>query len=166
MTEMPLVLLVSSRTDWSSGLKSMLERSGWAVCRADNTAEAALLIHSYSPPHLVFTDMQLPDGPWTGILSLAETSPLPVNVIVVSKVTDIDVYVRALELGAFDFVVPPLEERDIDHVIRNAVASVEFRRKAARAKLDREANGRSAVGESEDDFVLRNEGFHIASLSS
>ena len=135
MSEMPLALLVSGWANWKSGLKSMLEHRGIAVFDAPSCAEAALLLHGYTPPHIVFTDMQLEDGSWTGILSLAETSSMPVNVIVVSRNADIDTYVQALERGAFDFIVPPLETSEIDHVIRNAMASVCHRREMERAKF-------------------------------
>ena len=128
MSEMPLALLVTGGATWKSGLKSMLEHRGLAVFDASNCAEATLLLQSLTPPHIVFTDMQLADGSWAGILSLAEISALPVNVIVVSRNADIDSYVQVLERGAFDFIVSPLETSEIDHVVRCALGNALVRR--------------------------------------
>jgi DNA-binding NtrC family response regulator len=157
MSEMPLALLVTDRATWKSGLKSMLEHRGFAVYAASNCAEAALLLHSYTPPHVVFTDLQLEDGSWTGILSLAETSPLPVNVIVVSRNADIDTYVQVLECGAFDFVVPPFELSEIDHVVRCAHGNAVVRRELHR-KLESADSCRDTVEEGpcsiDDDLEL------------
>ncbi len=132
MSEMPLALLVNDGATWAIGLKSMLEHRGFAVYEAPTCAVAALLLHSYAPPHVVFTDMQLADGSWTGILALAERSPLASNVIVISRVTDIELYVAALERGAFDFVVPPFDSLEIDHVARCALGNASVRRQIQR----------------------------------
>jgi DNA-binding NtrC family response regulator len=143
MSEMPLALLVTNRANWASDLKLMLERRGFAVYEAANCAEAALLLHSYAPPQVVFTDMQLADGSWTGILSLAETSPLASNVIVVSPVPDIESYVATLERGAFDFVVPPFDSSEINHVARCAMGNANVRRQLQRS-LELEDSQRDA----------------------
>jgi DNA-binding NtrC family response regulator len=132
MSEMPLAMLVTDRPLWGSGLKGLLESRGFAVYVAPNCAEATLLLHSHTPPHIVFTDMQLVDGSWAGMLSLAERTPLAVNVIVVSANVDIDSYVQVLERGAFDFIVPPFEVSEIDHIVRCAIGNTLLRRQLQR----------------------------------
>lgn len=132
MSEMPLAMLVTNRQAWCSGLKDILESRGFAVYVASSCAEATLLLHSYTPPHVVFTDMLLVDGSWAGILSLAETTPLAVNVIVVSRNVDIDSYIEVLEGGASDFIVPPFQVSEIDHVVRCAMGNTLVRRQLQR----------------------------------
>ena len=144
MSEMPLALLVADRAAWKPGLKSMLEDRGLAVYDASNCAEAALLLQSFAPPHIVFTDMQLADGSWAGILSLAETSSLPVNVIVVSRNADIESYVQVLERGAFDFIVPPFEMSEIDHVVRCALGNAMVRRQLHQTPEHKDSRGDTA----------------------
>lgn len=147
MSEMPLAMLVTGGATWGPGLKSMLEHRGFAVYDASNCAEATLLLHSLTPPHIVFTDMQLEDGSWAGILSLAETNSLAVSVIVVSRHVDIDSYVQVLERGAFDFIVPPFEISEIDHVVRCALGNALVRRQLDR-KAELEDSQRDAIEES------------------
>lgn len=163
MREMPLALLVANRPDWSSGLKVLLESRGFAVCAASTCAEATLLLHSYPPPHLVFTDLQLVDGSWMDVLAGMRQSSLPVNAVVVSPHVDVSLYIQVLEQGAFDFIVPPLELSETDHIIRNAMASVEFRRGAMKSKGPSTAQI-SAEAREEEESHLRDDGFHVTPL--
>lgn len=91
--------------------------------------EAALYLWSQDPPHLVFTETQLADGTWTDILHLAARALAPLSVIVVSPVVDVELYIRTIELGAFDFLVPPFRPEEVGHVVRTTAAYVLRRRK-------------------------------------
>jgi FixJ family two-component response regulator len=51
-----------------------------------------------------------------------------VNVIVVAPFVDISFYVRAIERGAFDFIVPPLSDPELLHVVRIAAENALSRR--------------------------------------
>ncbi len=75
---------------------------------------------SQTCPHLIFTDTSLPDGSWVDAVNIAEKSELPANVIVVGSYKDINLYISALERGAFDFILPPFERRDLEFVVKGA----------------------------------------------
>jgi two-component system response regulator PilR (NtrC family) len=84
---------------------------------------------------LVFTDLDLPDGNWPDIVRLAKGAAEPVNVIVVSRLVDIPLYIRAIEQGAFDYITPPFEPADLAYIIRCAASNVLLRREIeARAR--------------------------------
>jgi FixJ family two-component response regulator len=51
-----------------------------------------------------------------------------VNVIVVAPFVDIGFYVKAIERGAFDFIVPPLSDPELQHVVRIAAENAISRR--------------------------------------
>jgi DNA-binding NtrC family response regulator len=100
--------------------------------------EANQTLWGRQPPHLVFVD-RLPDGSWEDVVYLAARAPAPVNVIVVSEVVDIALYLESIQCGAFDFIVPPMSLPDFTYVVRSAVDNVLRRResqslKAARAE--------------------------------
>jgi DNA-binding NtrC family response regulator len=82
------------------------------------------------PPHLVLADPRLPDGSWEDVVVSAATAPAPVNVIVVSEVVDIALYLEAIQRGAFDFIVPPMSLPDFTYVVRSAVDNALRRREA------------------------------------
>ena len=121
-------LLVQTRSDPLGALRSALEEQSIDLRIAGNCAEAALVLWSHTPPHIVFTDVHLADGNWADVLTLAAKASAPVNVIVVARFVDVPFYVQAIERGAFDFIVPPLSEPELLHVVRIAVQNSLSRR--------------------------------------
>jgi two-component system response regulator YesN len=121
-------LLIQARYDPLDSLRMALEEQSIEIFTARNCAEAALALLANCPPHMVFTEVQLPDGNWEDILALAGKSSAPVNVIVVAPFVDIGFYVHAIERGAFDFIVPPLSDPEFLHVVRIAAENALSRR--------------------------------------
>lgn len=87
-------------------------------------------ISALDPPDLILTDLTLTDGTWEDVLRIAQKAPVPINVIVVSRLADIRLYVEALEKGAFDFITPPFEASELSHVLRTAFWNVATKREA------------------------------------
>jgi DNA-binding NtrC family response regulator len=121
-------LLVQARHDPYDALRLALEKQSIDILTAGNCAEAALALWSNRPPHMVFTEVQLADGSWADVLTLASKASEPVNVIVVAPFVDIGFYVQAIERGAFDFIVPPLSDPELRHVARTAAENAISRR--------------------------------------
>ena len=128
MVEMVSALLVHERKDVIELLKPILESQCIVTRDAGTCGEALLSLWGKQPPHLVFSDVQLADGNWRDVISLADKCPLPINVIVVSPQLDMNLYIEAMERGAFDFLSPPLEAPDVTHVVRCAAQNAQRRR--------------------------------------
>lgn len=135
MKESIRALLVRARHDPLDALRLALEEQSIDIFIAKNCAEAALALWSDSPPHLVFTEIQLIDGNWADVLTLAAKASAPVNVIVVSPFADVGFYVQTIERGAFDFIVPPLSDPELLHVVRIAAENALTRRRKHAAVL-------------------------------
>lgn len=90
--------------------------------------EAHQALWAEEPPHIVLADPWLPDGSWEDVVVWAATAPAPVNVILVSEVVDIALYLEAIQRGAFDFLVPPMSLPDLTHVVRSAIDNTLRRR--------------------------------------
>ncbi|MGA3324906.1 MAG: response regulator [Terriglobia bacterium] len=129
MKESIRALLVRARHDPLDALRLALEEQSIDIFIAKNCGEAALALWSDSPPHLVFTEIQLVDGNWADVLNLAAKASAPVNVIVVSPFADVGFYVQTIERGAFDFIVPPLSDPELLHVVRIAAENALSRRR-------------------------------------
>jgi DNA-binding NtrC family response regulator len=128
MKENVKALLVQARQDPLDALRLALEEQAIDIYTAKNCGDAAMAIWSDRPPHLVFTDVQLTDGNWADILALAAKASEPVNVIVVAPFADVSFYVQTIERGAFDFIVPPLSDPELLHVVRIAADNALRRR--------------------------------------
>lgn len=129
-------LLLHELSDSLDPLKLALESQSLEICWLRTCAEALPLLEAADPPHLVFTQPTLSDGTWTDVVNLAVMAPRPVNVIVVARSADTGLCLETISGGAFDFIVPPLTDDELGHVVRCASANVLGRRKA-RANVSR-----------------------------
>ena len=125
------VLLVSAEGEHSIDLERALNNQSIRPLRASSCQEARGFLKKAKPPHLLFTDTNLPDGTWADLLSLAREAREPVNVVVVSPVDDMGLYLEAMQQGAFDFVSAPFPTVDLAHVVQCASNDVERRMQAA-----------------------------------
>lgn len=135
MKENIKALLLRVRHDPLDGLRLALEEQSIDILIARSCGEAALALWSDNPPHLVFTEVQLADGNWADVLTLAGKAPAPVNVIVVAPFVDVSFYVQVIERGAFDFIVPPLSAPELLHVVTIAAENAISRRRKRIALL-------------------------------
>jgi DNA-binding NtrC family response regulator len=111
-------------------LERVLQNLHIEVVRARTCSEAFTALHQDSPPNLVFTDVTLPDGTWKDMLRGVAGTPVPADVILVSRIVDDGLYISALESGALDFVVPPFGPSDVAHVIGHALRDIVARKVA------------------------------------
>jgi len=114
-------------------LKEALEGQAMEVCCMRNCQEASTLLLGANPPHLVFTEIDLPDGTWQDIVKLAVKAQKAVKVIVVARLADVRFYLETIVSGAFDFIVPPLTGFELGHVVRCAAETAFNRREALAA---------------------------------
>jgi Response regulators consisting of a CheY-like receiver domain and a winged-helix DNA-binding domain len=124
------LLIVDDEPDTILLLKSILEREGYEVTGAFNGLDALAKMKTVQPA-LVISDMMMPqmDG-WQTIQKLHEISDIPI--IILSVLNQTDSIVRALELGADDYITKPFDQTEV-------IARVEsvLRRSNNGAKLSR-----------------------------
>ncbi len=121
-------LLVSEDQHLLESLKQVLENLSVQTQSVRTGGEATLALWGKQPPHLVFTDLNLPDCSWSDLIAVARKSPLPVNVIVVAPQVDVKFYLDVIENGGFDFMVPPFDAAGVAHVVCHAFENVLLRR--------------------------------------
>jgi CheY-like chemotaxis protein len=123
-------LLLHEQGDARDALRLALEAQSVKVCSLQSFQEALPMLTGPNPPHLIFTQPQLPDGVWADVVSLALKAAKPVNVIVVERLANVGLYLQTVNAGAFDFIVPPLTGYELTHVVRCAIENVLSRREA------------------------------------
>ena len=128
MPETITALLVHDRPEPMGFIRRALESQDIKIQNVRTCREAHETLWGRQPPHLVLVDPRLPDGSWEDIILSASAAPSHANVIVVSDVVDIALYLESVQRGAFDFIVPPMSMPDFTHVVRSAVDNAIQRR--------------------------------------
>ena len=125
----PTALVVEDNEHAAYLLEFMLRRAGFEVLVAGDGREASAVIEGSGPVDVVILDLMLPYVSGYQLLSDIRDHPdwRHVPVIVVSaKVLENDV-VRALDLGANDYVTKPFRPQELLARIRRCIADQERR---------------------------------------
>jgi two-component system response regulator PilR (NtrC family) len=114
----PVVLVVDDEPDLVELLSLTLNRMNLDTRSADNVAGARELLRT-EHFDLCLTDMRLPDGNGLELVEWIQQNRPDIPVAVITAHGNVESAVRALKLGAFDFVSKPLDLG----VMRKLVAS-------------------------------------------
>ena len=112
----PRALVVDDEPDIRELLGITLERMDLDVTTADTVAAATRELRANSFD-LCLTDMRLPDGDGLGIVEWIQTHKPQIPVAVITAHGNIETAVRALKLGAFDFISKPLDVTGLRRLI-------------------------------------------------
>lgn len=93
-----------------------------------DTAEAALGALSENPPDLVLLDLGLPGMSGIEALKIFKERRPATLVVVITAYEDADRIISAMKLGAYDYIVKPLEMQTLDVTVQNAFESVRLRK--------------------------------------
>ena len=104
----PAVLVVDDEPDLCELLTITLQRMDMSPSTAGNVATAQRMLKSEAYD-LCLTDMQLPDGDGLELVEWIQQYCPTVPVAVITAHGNVETAVRALKLGAFDFVSKPLD---------------------------------------------------------
>jgi DNA-binding response OmpR family regulator len=124
------LLVIDDEPDTVTLLKHILLREGYDVAGASNGREALGKL-SEVQPSLILLDMMMPemDG-WQTIDKVQEISDVPI--IILSAMNQTDSIIKALQMGADDYITKPFNQKEV-------VARIEsvLRRSGNRKRLDR-----------------------------
>lgn len=116
----PLVLVVDDEPDLLELVSLTLSRMSFRTRTAPDLASARRLLKSESFD-LCLTDMRLPDGDGLDLVAWIQENRADVPVAVITAHGNVESAVRALKLGAFDFVSKPLDLGVLRKLVGNAV---------------------------------------------
>jgi two-component system, NtrC family, response regulator PilR len=116
----PLVLVVDDEPDLVELVTLTLSRMQLATLSAGDVAGATKLLKSQRFD-LCLTDMRLPDGDGLDLLEWMSTNCPGVPCAVITAHGNVESAVRALQLGAFDFVSKPLDLGVLRRIVSTAL---------------------------------------------
>ena len=143
---MPSILIVDDEPGVRSALSGVLKDEGYDVDAVDS-GEACLERLGRQTYDVVVLDIWLPGMDGLSTLSRMRERQIETQVVIISGHGNIESAVRAIKMGAFDFVEKPLSLEKTVLVVRNALRQrrLEAENEALRARVDAQ---HTLVGES------------------
>jgi len=116
----PRALVVDDEPDICELLAITLERMEIEAdtCGDVSTARSRMAKQEYQ---LCLTDMRLPDGDGLELVEWMQTQGLRTPVAVITAHGNVETAVRALKLGAFDFISKPVDLQDLRKLVDSAM---------------------------------------------
>jgi DNA-binding response OmpR family regulator len=105
---MPRVLVVDDEPDAVELLQEFLAAKGYEVLTATGGEEALRIVRE-ERPHLILLDVRMPGMNGLEVLRHVRQIDQEVGVIMVTAVSEEETGREALALGAFDYIVKPLD---------------------------------------------------------
>ncbi|MCX7147931.1 MAG: sigma-54 dependent transcriptional regulator [Rhodocyclales bacterium] len=133
---MPTILIIDDESSLVSSLSFALEEEGYTVHGA-GTALAGLNAVAELRPDLVLLDLRLPDRTGLEVLETMQRTNGAPQVIMISAHGDTRAAVKAVKMGAADYLTKPFDLDDLLHTIRTVLergqmaVEIDFHRRAA-----------------------------------
>lgn len=124
------LLIIEDETLLGSELQRHYRRDGWDVIWAKTLrhAEQALFDHDLGPL-VVLSDMNLPDGNALDLMETTRQKSVGGEWVFLTGYGEVPDSVRALRLGAYDFLTKPCEQERLDLVVTGALRSASAQRR-------------------------------------
>jgi DNA-binding NtrC family response regulator len=145
----PRVLVVDDEQIIRESLSFILQKEGYEVEDAPNGQQAYKKV-AENPPDIVITDIEMPGMKGVELLEkISQVSP-QTFVIIITAYGSIETAIKALRMGAYDYILKPL---DFDELVLRLRRLMEFKRLALenqmlRQEVNREYDFHNLVGQS------------------
>jgi two-component system nitrogen regulation response regulator NtrX len=150
---MPSILVVDDEPGVRSSVSGVLRDEGFDV-EAVGTGEECLERANHAAYDVIVLDIWLPQLDGLTTLQRLRERQIDSQVVIISGHGNIESAVRAIKMGAFDFIEKPLSLEKTVHVVRNALRQrdLENENRVLRAQVDRQ---QTMVGDSPAMLQLR-----------
>jgi len=129
------LLLVDDDPSVRRALGGALSEEGHEVLAAESAEQALAQLTDYAPD-LILSDIRMPGLDGIELLKRVKEHAPSVDVVLMTAFDDMPTVVRAMREGAFDFLVKPLESKELDAVLERALADRRSREMVMRAVED------------------------------
>ncbi len=129
MSEVPRasILVVDDEERMCRSLSSLLAKEGYGVATAAD-GEEALRRYQEAPPDLVIADIKMPGLDGIGLLEKLRESNPEVMVILMTGYASLESAVAAVNVGAYDYIMKPIEFAQLRLAVQRALEKQELQR--------------------------------------
>lgn len=146
---MAKLLIIDDERGIRNTLREILSDEGYEVDVAEN-GKQGLEMTQTKDYDLVFSDIKMPELDGIELLTALKTGdePLEVPVVMISGHGDVETAVQALKIGAYDFLLKPLDLNRILITTKNALESKTLKQETKQLRKRVAAKGATMIGES------------------
>ncbi|MNK10418.1 Transcriptional regulatory protein ZraR [compost metagenome] len=137
---MASVLIIEDDSTFAQIIEGFLTKNNFEVTTVSNVAKALKLI-AHEDFQLLLIDYRLPDGTGIDVLNHRRETGLAVPAIIMTSFNDVRTAVKAIHLGASDYITKPINPDELLMVIDNALQKKE----APKTTEDNFIRGKSEV---------------------
>ncbi|WP_297337888.1 sigma-54 dependent transcriptional regulator [Algoriphagus sp.] len=118
---MKKILLVEDDLTFSRIVKTFLEKNGYELKSTTKLKEAKNLLASQRFD-LLIADFRLPDGTGIELLQWSKKEHPDTQVILITHYSDIRIAIKAMKLGAFEYITKPINPDDLLATVQESLA--------------------------------------------
>lgn len=130
------------RLSLSEGLKDL----GYKVSIAGNGTIAIDVVKKFKP-QVVFLDMRLSNENGLDILPKIKEIDSEIEIVIMTAYGDIQTAVKAIKLGAFDYINKPFDLQEIDIIIKRIIKNLDLQKKVYILEKEKQSYVESIIGE-------------------
>ena len=149
MTSKGRVVVIDDEVNAASALQTLLEEDGYEVARAHEGASGLQLLEK-TDPDVVLTDLRMPGMDGLELLNRIKEIRPETMVILMTAYGTVKTAVKAMKLGAEDYLGKPIDVEELEVILQRAVEKKRLLEEARllRERLDHKYNLENLVGES------------------
>jgi FixJ family two-component response regulator len=115
------ILLVDDEADLRAPLRCSLQNDGYSVDEAEDTASALAMIERRHYA-VIITDLHMPNGPsGLDLIAAVKSKDPDALCVVITGYASLDVSIRAMKCGAYDFLQKPFKLMELEAVLDRAL---------------------------------------------
>lgn len=118
---MKKILLVEDDLTFSRIVKTFLEKNGYELVCTTQVKEAQKLLAT-QPFNLLIADFRLPDGTGIELLQWTKKEYPNTQVILITHYSDIRIAIKAMKLGAFEYISKPVNPDELLATVQESLA--------------------------------------------
>ena len=117
---MKKILIMDDDVAMTNYLKVFLTQTGLFELVVVNDSREVADMLTRDEFDIILLDMVMPNVSGIDILSDIQNKGMDTQVVVLTGISDVDLAVNAMKLGAFDYLIKPVDEEKLLEVLNNA----------------------------------------------
>jgi len=140
------ILIVDDEDTIRLSLGEGLKDLEYKVSTANNGEEAIERVKEFKP-QVIFLDMRLANENGLDILPKIKNIDNEAEVVIMTAYGDTQTAVKAIKLGAFDYINKPFDLQEIDIIIKRIIKNLELQKKVYILEKEKQSQTETIIGE-------------------